>query len=123
MSSCAGFCPVLVAICKWSDEYEFWWRFRSNRFGTLLIPKRWTGAGGLTSCRGSGACSPGAIAIGRAMGREPPRRGSLRVSAYSLGTMRTVSDSILLFGFQPQSPSWSYRATSGVPFSERATTG
>ena len=45
------------------------------------------------------------------------------VSAYSLGTMRAVSDSILLFGFQFQSPSWSYRAPSGVPSSERATTG
>ena len=57
-SSCAGFCPVLVAICKWSDEYEFWWRFRSNRFGTLLIPKRRMGAGGLPPAAGPGRAAP-----------------------------------------------------------------
>ena len=48
------------------------YRIRCNRFGTRLIPKRRMGAGGLASCRGTGARSPGAIAIGITMGREPP---------------------------------------------------
>lgn len=48
------------------------YRIRCNRFGTRLIPKRRMGAGGLASCRGTGARSPGTIAIGITMGREPP---------------------------------------------------
>lgn len=91
--------------------------------GPSHIPKRRTGAGGLPPAGARGAQPR------RDRDRENDGKGaaggggSPRAYAYSLGTMRAVSDSILLFGFQFQSPSWSYRATSGVPFSERATTG